>query len=83
MFELDFAEKEYGVALSREYRQFLKIVEDGICHRDDMHYQTPLPFRENNVQPPNDRPQAVQRLHGLKKVTRSIALTTSASCLRS
>ena len=56
-----------GDALSREDRQFLKIVEDGIHHRDDMHYEMPLPFREKNVQLPNNRPQAEQRLHGLKK----------------
>ena len=45
MFEVDFAEREYGVALSREDHQFLKIVEDGIHHRGDMHYEMPLPFR--------------------------------------
>ncbi|XP_068742033.1 uncharacterized protein [Montipora capricornis] len=67
MFELDFAERKNGVALSREDRQFLKIVEEGIRHRDDMHYEIPLPFREGNVQLPNNRSQAVQRLHGLKK----------------
>ena len=67
MFELDFAERENGVALSREDRQFLRIVEEGIRHRDDMHYEIPLPFRESNVQLPNNRSQTVQRLYGLKK----------------
>ena len=43
LFEVDFVESEYGVGLSREDRQFLKIVEDGIHHRDDMHYEMPLP----------------------------------------
>ena len=66
-FEVDFAEREYGVTLSREDRQYQKIVEDGIHHRDDMHYEMPLPFREKNVQLLNNRPQAEQRLHGLKK----------------
>ena len=56
MLELDFAERENGVALSREDRQFLKILEDGICHRDDMHYEMPLPIREKNVQLSNNRP---------------------------
>jgi len=32
-----------------------------------MHYEIPLPFRESNVQLPNNRSQAMQRLHGLKK----------------
>ena len=67
MFELDFAERENGVTLSREDHQFLRIVEEGIRHRDDMHYEIPLPFRESNVQLPNNRSQAVQRLHSLKK----------------
>ena len=67
MFELDFVERENGVALSREGCQFLKIVEEGICHRDDRHYEIPLPFRESNVQLPNNRSQAVQRLRGLRK----------------
>ena len=49
IFELDFSEREHGVALSREYRQFLKIVEEGIRHRDDKQYEIPLPFRESNV----------------------------------
>ena len=67
MFELDFAERGNGVTLSREDRQFLKIVEEGIRHRDDMHYEIPLPFRDRNVQLPNNRSQAAQRLHGLRK----------------
>lgn len=32
-----------------------------------MHYKMPMPFREENVQLPNNRSQAVQRLHSLKK----------------
>ena len=67
MFELDFAERKNGVALSREDRQFLKIVDEGIRHRDDMHYEIPLQFKEGDVQLPNNRSQVVQRLHGLKK----------------
>ena len=49
MFELDFAERENGVALSREDCQFLEIVEEGICHSNDMHYEIPLPLRESDV----------------------------------
>ena len=62
MFELDFAERENGDALSRD-RQFLKIVEEGIRHKDDMHCEIPLPFRESNVQLPNNRSQAVCYKH--------------------
>jgi len=66
MFELDFAERENGVTLSREDRQFLRIVGEGFRHRDDTHYEIPRPSRESNVQLPNNRSQPVQRLHGLK-----------------
>ena len=65
MFEVDFAEREYG--LSREDRHFLKIVEDGIHQRDNVHFEMPRPFREKNVQLPNNRPQTKQCPHGLKK----------------
>ena len=67
MIEMDFHEWENGIALSLEERQFLKKAQDGICQREDMHYQMPLPFREGNVQLPNNLPQAIQRLHGLKR----------------
>ena len=60
-------ERKNGVALFRGDRQFLKVVEEGIRYRDDMHDEIPLPFREGSVQLPNNRSQAVQRLHGLKK----------------
>ena len=77
MFELDFAERENGVVLSRGDCQFLEIVEEGIRHRDDMRYEIPLPFRESNAQLPNNRSQADS------KVTSSIMPSTSASCLKS
>ena len=64
---MDFAERKNGVALSRDDLQVLKIVQEGIRHRDDKHYEITLPFIEGNVQLPNNRSQAVQRLHGLKK----------------
>ena len=78
MFEMDFTEREYGVALSREDRLFLKILRDGIYHRDALHFEMPLPFK-NNVQLANNCPQAKHRLHGNSKATQSIALTTSDS----
>ena len=65
MFEVDFAEREYG--LSRDDRRFLRIVEDGIHQRDDMHFEMPLLFREKNVQLSNKRTQTKQCPHGLKK----------------
>ena len=36
-------------------------------HRDDSHYEMPLPFKGENIALPNNRPQAEQRLKSLKK----------------
>ena len=68
MLELDFAERENEVALSREDRQFLKIAKEGIRH--DMHCEIPLPFKESNVQLPTNRSllrNSSLGLHGLRK----------------
>ncbi|XP_028417148.1 uncharacterized protein LOC114543600 [Dendronephthya gigantea] len=67
MFELDFSEKEKGLAISKEDREFLNKVGNGIVHREDSHYEMPLPFKGENVTLPNNRPQAEQRLKSLKK----------------
>ncbi|XP_028406789.1 uncharacterized protein LOC114529231 [Dendronephthya gigantea] len=67
MFESDFSEKEKGLAISKEDREFLNKVGNGIVHREDSHYEMPLPFKGENVTLPNNRPQAEQRLKGLKK----------------
>ena len=53
-------------ALSREDEYFLKTMEEGIT-RDGAHYVLPLPFRDSNVQFPNNRAFAVQRVNSLKR----------------
>ena len=53
--------------MSQEDREFLRKAEEGIHHREDLQYEMPLPFREENIQLPDNCPQAVQRLAGLKK----------------
>lgn len=67
MFELDVSENEVGVALSRDDQKFLKIAEDGIRHCENSQYEMPLPFKHENIQLPNNRSQAKQRLNSLKK----------------
>ena len=81
LFEVDFAEREYGVGLSREDRQFLKIVEDGIHHRDDMHYKVPCPLEKISSSPITVLKQsnACRALRRDSKATQSMALTTSGS----
>ena len=62
MFELDFSEKEKGLAMSKEDREFLKKVENGIVNREDSHYELPLPFQEVNVILPKDRKTSLTTL---------------------
>ena len=67
MFELDFSETEKGNAMSREDRRFYQIVEDGIVHLEDSHFEMPLPLKDQNIRLPNNRTQAEKRLNSLKK----------------
>ena len=67
MFELDFSEREKGVAMSRGDIKFCETVESGIVHLEDLHYEMPLPFKHQNIQLPNNYAQAEKRLTGLKR----------------
>ncbi len=49
MFEMDFSERALTAqALSKEDRKFLTIVEEGLRHCEDGHYEMPLPLRVPN-----------------------------------
>ena len=39
LFELDFSEREKGIAMSREVFKFCGTVESGIVHLEDLHYE--------------------------------------------
>ena len=52
--------------MSGEDVTFMKILEDGV-KMVNKHYQIPLPFRNPNIQLPNTRYQAWQRLSSLQK----------------
>ena len=68
MFELDFSERNTGdQALSQEDRKFLARVTENIRHRDDGHYEMPLPLKDPNTKLPNNRDMASQRLKQLKR----------------
>ena len=68
MFELDFSERNIGdQALSQEDRRFLARVKESIRHRDDSHYEMPLPFKDPNTKLPNNRMMALHRLNHLKR----------------
>ena len=52
--------------MSVDDAKFMKIMEDGV-KMVKKHYQIPLPFRNPNIQLPNNRYQAWQRLSYLQK----------------
>ena len=57
--------EDNDAALSREYGQFLKIVEEGIHKNALGNWEMPLLFRTEDVVMPNNREQALNRLNGL------------------
>ena len=69
MFELDFLEhknkSKHG--LSKEDRKFIQIAEKGIQHRDDGHYELPLPLKNETIELPNNKTVALRRLNQLKR----------------
>lgn len=68
MFEMDFSEKNSPQeALSQEDRKFLAIVESGIRHCEDGHYEMPLPLRVPAPSFPNNREVALRCLIQLKR----------------
>ena len=68
MFEIDFSERNSGdQALSQDDRKFLARVNEGIRHREDGHYEMPLPLKDPNTELPNNREMALHRLKPLKR----------------
>ncbi|XP_068250223.1 uncharacterized protein [Palaemon carinicauda] len=64
-FELDFSERDLGSVpdergLSFEDTRFVKRCQDDIEFKDG-HFQLPMPFRDCNVNLPNNKKQAVSR----------------------
>ena len=68
MFELEFSERNSGEqALSQEGRRFLARVTENIRHREDGHYEMPLPLKDPNTKSPNNRDMASHRLKTAQK----------------
>ena len=69
MFELDFSERteNKGLEYSQDDKKFLKIVDQGIRHTEDNHYEIPLPFRCDDPHFPANKEQVLQRAYWLKK----------------
>ena len=72
MFEADFSEKDRNSqALSQENRISLALVEQGIRHCEDGHYELPLPLNESSASLPNNQEVALRRLSQLKRRIKS------------
>ena len=68
MLELDFNEtSREEQPLSLLDRKFLSVLEPNIRHRDDDHYEIPLPLKEEGLKLPNNRTLALSRLERLKQ----------------
>ncbi|KAF7654341.1 hypothetical protein LDENG_00070950 [Lucifuga dentata] len=68
VLESDFSE---GVgeeaSVSQEDLHFLSKLKDGIKHKQDDHYEMPLPFKQDRPNLPNNEANAVQRLVCLER----------------
>ena len=72
MFEADFSEKDRNSqVLSQENGRFLALVEQGIRHCEDGHYELPLPLNESSASLPNNHEVALRRLSQLKRRIKS------------
>lgn len=68
VLESDFSERVGEEAsVSQEDLHFLTKLKDGITHKQDGHYEMPLPFRQDRPNLPNNKSCAVQRLVGLER----------------
>ena len=68
MLERDFSEtSREDHALPFLDKKFLNILESNIQHRDDGHYEMPLPLKEEGLKLPNNRTLASNRLERLKQ----------------
>ena len=67
LMERDFSESENEVPFSQHDTRFMTIMTENVRITDDGHYETPLPFKEDVVNLPNNRPMAERRLSHLKR----------------
>ncbi|XP_052445763.1 uncharacterized protein LOC127987458 [Carassius gibelio] len=66
--ESDFNEKAaVDSCISQEDLRFLSKMETGIRHKEDGHYEMPLPFKEDRPNLPNNKGCAIHRLKSLEK----------------
>ena len=68
MFTLDFIERQADdKPLSVEDRRFLRIAREGIHQSADGHFEMPLPLRNENLDLPNSKGLALNRLMKLRR----------------
>ena len=68
LFELDFNEAvRDDKGLSHLDRKFLNVLRSNICHKEDGHYEVPLPLKQESLKLPNNKELAVTRVDKLKQ----------------
>ncbi|XP_030849893.1 uncharacterized protein LOC115927770 [Strongylocentrotus purpuratus] len=67
LMERDFSESRSEVPFSQHDTRFMRIMSENVHITDDGHYETPLPFKEDVVNLPNNRFMAERRLSHLKR----------------
>ncbi|XP_045076512.1 uncharacterized protein LOC121564685 isoform X2 [Coregonus clupeaformis] len=68
VLESDFSERvEEDATVSQEDLHFLTKLRDEIKHKQDGHYEMPLPFKQDRPNLPNNKSCSVQRLRGLER----------------
>lgn len=67
IFTLDFSDRQADEKpLSVKDQRFLRTVREGIHHLSDGHFQMPLPLRDKNLELPNGKRLALNRLLKLR-----------------
>ena len=64
------SQEDNDVGLSREDHKLLDIIETGVHKNEQGNWEMPLPFRRKDLNLPNNRSQAVNRLNGLIRTLR-------------
>jgi len=65
--------------MSCEDIKFCEIVESGIIHLEDLHYEMPLSFKHQTIQLPSNYAQAKKHLTGPKRLMTDTMLFSAVS----
>ena len=72
VLESDFTDTGDEILVSQDEVQFVKIIERGICHKTDGHYEMPLPFKSWPSLPNNHKLAEIRLGHLKRKLTANV-----------